>query len=246
MQSGLDTSARYRTIDATRVIATAELLEARIADRFPESGLRKVAVELIALSRDTAREARELEAPIRWLRVMTLATILVGILVIGFVMTILSFDRIDTGAFDFVQGIEATLNTILLVGLGMITLTQMEIRVKRRKVFAGLHSLRSMIHVIDMHQLTKDPAALSQDFTPSVHSPKRNLSSADLSRYLDYCSEMLSITGKVAALYAQSVDDDVVVRAVNDVENLGTTLSRKIWQKIVMIAEQSGAPRRPG
>lgn len=246
MQSGLDTSARYRTIDATRVIATAELLEARIADRFPESGLRKVAVELIALSRDIAREARHLEAPIRWLRVMTLATILVGILVIGFVMTILSFDRIDTGAFDFVQGIEATLNTILLVGLGMITLTQMEIRVKRRKVFAGLHSLRSMIHVIDMHQLTKDPAALSQDFTPSVHSPKRNLSSADLSRYLDYCSEMLSITGKVAALYAQSVDDDVVVRAVNDVENLGTTLSRKIWQKIIMIAEQSGAPRRPG
>lgn len=246
MQSGLDTSARYRTIDATRVIATAELLEARIADRFPESGLRKVAVELIALSRDIAREARHLEAPIRWLRVMTLATILVGILVIGFVMTILSFDRIDTGAFDFVQGIEATLNTILLVGLGMITLTQMEIRVKRRRVFAGLHSLRSMIHVIDMHQLTKDPAALSQDFTPSVHSPKRNLSSADLSRYLDYCSEMLSITGKIAALYAQSVDDDVVVRAVNDVENLGTTLSRKIWQKIVMIAEQSGAPRRPG
>ena len=246
MHSGLDTSARYRTIDATRVIATAELLEARIADRFPESGLRKVAVELISLGKDIAREARHLEAPIRWLRVMTVATILVGILIIGFVMTILSFDRIDTGAFDFVQGIEATLNTILLVGLGMITLTQMEIRVKRRKVFAGLHSLRSMIHVIDMHQLTKDPAALSQDFTPSVHSPKRNLSSADLSRYLDYCSEMLSITGKVAALYAQSVDDDVVVRAVNDVENLGTTLSRKIWQKIIMIAEQSGTPRRPG
>ncbi|MFH1795504.1 MAG: hypothetical protein ABIK36_04460 [Pseudomonadota bacterium] len=246
MQSGLDTSARYRTIDATRVIATAELLEARIADRFPESGLRKVAVELISLGKDIAREARHLEAPIRWLRVMTVATILVGILIIGFVMTILSFDRIDTGAFDFVQGIEATLNTILLVGLGMITLTQMEIRVKRRRVFAGLHSLRSMIHVIDMHQLTKDPAALSQDFTPSVHSPKRNLSSADLSRYLDYCSEMLSITGKVAALYAQSVDDDVVVRAVNDVENLGTTLSRKIWQKIIMIAEQSGTPRRPG
>jgi hypothetical protein len=246
MKSGLDTSARYRTIDATRVIATAELLEARIADRFPESGLRKVAVELISLGKDIAREARHLEAPIRWLRVMTVATILVGILIIGFVMTILSFDRIDTGAFDFVQGIEATLNTILLVGLGMITLTQMEIRVKRRRVFAGLHSLRSMIHVIDMHQLTKDPAALSQDFTPSAHSPKRNLSSADLSRYLDYCSEMLSITGKVAALYAQSVDDDVVVRAVNDVENLGTTLSRKIWQKIIMIAEQSGTPRRPG
>ena len=239
-------SVLYRTIDAERVIATAALLEARISDRFPESGLRKVSIELIALGRDIAREAKALEAPIRWLRILTLVTILIGIAIIAFVMTILSFDRISTGAFDFVQGIEATLNTMLLVGLGMITLTQMELRVKRRKVFDGLHALRSMIHVIDMHQLTKDPAALSDDFKPAPHSPQRKLSAADLSRYLDYCSEMLSITGKLAALYAQSVNDEVVVQAVNDVESLGTNLSRKIWQKIIMIAEQTISSRKIG
>jgi hypothetical protein len=239
-------SVLYRTIDAERVIATAVLLEARISDRFPESGLRKVSDELIALGRDIAREARALEAPIRWLRILTVVTILVGIAIVAFVMTILSFDRISTGAFDFVQGIEATLNTMLLVGLGIITLTQMELRVKRRKVFVGLHALRSMIHVIDMHQLTKDPAALSDHFKPAAHSPQRKLNAADLSRYLDYCSEMLSITGKLAALYAQSVDDAVVVQAVNDVESLGTNLSRKIWQKIIMIADKTGAARRMG
>ena len=239
-------SVLYRTIDAERVIATAALLEARISDRFPESGLRKVSIELIALGRDIAREAKALEAPIRWLRILTLVTILIGIAIIAFVMTILSFDRISTGAFDFVQGIEATLNTMLLVGLGMITLTQMELRVKRRKVFDGLHALRSMIHVIDMHQLTKDPAALSDDFKPAPHSPQRKLSAADLSRYLDYCSEMLSITGKLAALYAQSVNDEVVVQAVNDVESLGTNLSRKIWQKIIMIAEKTSSSRKIG
>ena len=239
-------SVLYRTIDAERVIATAALLEARISDRFPESGLRKVSIELIALGRDIAREAKALEAPIRWLRILTLVTILIGIAIIAFVMTILSFDRISTGAFDFVQGIEATLNTMLLVGLGMITLTQMELRVKRRKVFDGLHALRSMIHVIDMHQLTKDPAALSDDFKPAPHSPQRKLSAADLSRYLDYCSEMLSITGKLAALYAQSVNDEVVVQAVNDVESLGTNLSRKIWQKIIMIAEKTSSGRKIG
>jgi hypothetical protein len=97
-----------------------------------------------------------------------------------------------------------------------------------------------------MHQLTKDPAALSDDFKPSAHSPTRTLSAADLSRYLDYCSEMLSITGKLAALYAQSVNDDVVVQAVNDVENLGTNLSRKIWQKIMMIADKTAAGRKIG
>lgn len=227
----------YRTIDAERVIATAEQLEARIADRFPDSGLRKVAAELILLSRDIASQAAALEAPIRSLRILTAATVVLGVVIIGFVMTILSFDRISTGAFDFVQGIEATLNTLLLVGLGLITLSQLEIRVKRRRVFDGLHQLRSMIHVIDMHQLTKDPATLRGDFTPSKHSPARQLSAADLSRYLDYCSEMLSVTGKLAALYAQSVNDDVVVAAVNGIEELGTNLSRKIWQKITLIGQ---------
>ena len=72
-------------------------------------------------------------------------------------------------------------------------------------------ALRSLIHVIDMHQLTKDPAALSADFKPTAHSPVRITNRQDLARYLDYCSEMLSITGKLAALFAQSVNDEVVV-----------------------------------
>ena len=46
---------------------------------------------------------------------------------------------------------------------------------------------------------------------------------------------MFSITGKLAALYAQAVNDEVVAEAVNDIENLGTNLSRKVWQKIMLI-----------
>jgi hypothetical protein len=52
---------------------------------------------------------------------------------------------------------------------------------------------------------------------------------------------MLSITGKVAALFAQSVNDEVVIEAVNDIEQLGSNLSRKIWQKITLI---EGASQR--
>ena len=94
-----------------------------------------------------------------------------------------------------------------------------------------------------MHQLTKDPAALSDSFKPTAHSPVRITNRQDLARYLDYCSEMLSITGKLAALFAQSVNDEVVVGAVNDIEELGSNLSRKIWQKITMI--EGSAPARP-
>ncbi|MGC1177482.1 MAG: hypothetical protein WA884_00180 [Methyloceanibacter sp.] len=59
--------------------------------------------------------------------------------------------------------------------------------------------------------------------------------------------EMPSLTGKVAALYAQDFDDAVVIEAVNDIEMLATNLNRKIWQKIAILqsaiqdAEGAGA-----
>ncbi|TPJ25603.1 hypothetical protein [Mesorhizobium sp. B2-7-2] len=234
---------RYRTLDPTRIIETAQRLEERVAERFPERGLRAVAAELVSLSRDLAKAARELEAPIWWLRGVIVAAFVAGVAIFLFVGTILPLDRIS-GADDAVQsmqGIEATINTVILAVLGLLALIRTEERIKRKKVFRQLHGLRSLIHVIDMHQLTKDPATLSADFKPTSHSPARITDAADLARYLDYCSEMLSIAGKVAALFAQSVNDDVVVNAVNDIENLSSNLSRKIWQKITLIEDR----RRP-
>jgi hypothetical protein len=57
----------------------------------------------------------------------------------------------------------------------------------------------------------------------------------ELTRYLDYCSEMLALIGKLAALYGERMRDSVVIDAVNDIENLTTGLGRKIWQKITII-----------
>ena len=51
---------------------------------------------------------------------------------------------------------------------------------------------------------------------------------------------MLSRCGKLAALYAQAVADEVVVDAVNDIEELAANLSRKVWQKIAIIGELPG------
>ena len=233
---------RYRRLDPRLIIATAEKPEQRVAERFPDSGLRRVAAELVTLSTDLAAAAKALEAPIWWVRILIGLAILAGATMFLFVGTILSFAHIASDeAFDFVQGLEASINTILLAGLGFLALARSEERLKRTRVFKELHALRSLIHVIDMHQLTKDPAALSDNFKPTAHSPVRITNRQDLARYLDYCSEMLSITGKLAALFAQSVNDEVVVGAVNDIEELGSNLSRKIWQKITMIEGTSVA-----
>jgi len=62
----------------------------------------------------------------------------------------------------------------------------------------------------------------------------------ELTRYLDYCSEMLSLTSKLAALYAQVLPDAVVIDAVNEIENLTASFSRKIWQKISIVEAHVG------
>jgi hypothetical protein len=69
----------------------------------------------------------------------------------------------------------------------------------------------------------------------TASSPPRTLTRFELVRYLDYCSEMLSLIGKVAALYVQDLPDSQAVSAVDDIEDLTTGLSRKIWQKIMIL-----------
>ncbi len=61
---------------------------------------------------------------------------------------------------------------------------------------------------------------------------------------------MLSLIGKLAALYAQSIPDSVVMQAVNDIETLTNGLSRSIWQKIMILDDDlhrnpSASPDEP-
>lgn len=85
--------------------------------------------------------------------------------------------------------------------------------------------------------------------TPS--SPTRTLTPGQLARYLDYCSEMLSLLSKLAALCAQRFNDPVTLAAVNELEALTNGLSRKVWQKIMIldrvdVSEPEAPPAVPG
>jgi hypothetical protein len=136
---------------------------------------------------------------------------------------------------QFVQVLESGINDVVFVGVAIFFLLTMEARKKRRRALSALHELRAIAHVIDMHQLTKDPEWVLARGRETGILAARSMTLFELSRYLDYCSEALSLTGKVAALYVQRFDDAVALQAVNEVEELTTGLSRKIWQKLTVL-----------
>ncbi|MEK7265551.1 MAG: hypothetical protein AAB227_05565 [Pseudomonadota bacterium] len=238
----------YSYLRADCVISTIENIVLRIGERFPDSGLKKVAEELSSTARICAAEAERLSKPQRWIRAGVYGVWTLGAAAAAWLITGLHYEGFDWNATSFIQVLEPAMNIAVLVGIGVITLGRLEERYKRARALAYLHRLRSIAHVVDMHQLTKDPYKKSRMLPETPHSPKSALSGAMLERYLDYCSELAALTGKLAALLAQSCKDGEVVAAASDVEDLTTGLSRKIWQKIMVIgrgeddAAESGGP----
>jgi len=235
----------YQTLDAAEIVKTLRTLEQRIAERFPDAGLREVRGDLIAIGTRTQRSAEAIAATNWPLRIVVYLAVAAGVAGLGFVAWTLKVQVGSTEVFGFFQGVDAVMNITVLVGAALLFATTLDDRIKRRRALRELHVFRSIAHVIDMHQLTKDPSSLLGAGTPTESSPARTMSKFELTRYLDYCSEMLSLTSKLAALYAQVLPDGVVIDAVNEIENLTANFSRKIWQKISIVESFSVAPRLP-
>jgi hypothetical protein len=226
----------YRQLNQDLTISTLQTLSNRIQERFPDSGLYRVSLELLNVAAETRGRIEWMSRahlPIR------LCISLILISAFGSCWMVVRHVRADDSEFqleEFVPMLEAGLNALVLIGAALFFLFTLESRIKQSRAMRALHELRAISHVIDMHQLTKDPSQLiaaSGLRTPS--SPSRTLTAFQLIRYLDYCSELLSLIGKLGALYAQSIPDAVVLNAVNDIEVLTNGLSRKIWQKIMIL-----------
>lgn len=225
----------YRNLDAGCVVETIDTLEMRIGERFPDSGLRRVCCQLGETARRCAAEAAKLNAPAKGLRFSKYAVYALGGAAIIWIATSLHVDQFGGDAARLIQVLEPAMNVAVLVGIGVLGLGRWEERWKRGRALAYLHELRSIAHVVDMHQLTKDPYRPSHALPRTAHSPEQTLAPLLLERYLDYCGEMLSLTGKLAALLAQSYRDSEVAAAASDIEDLTSGLSAKIWQKVSIL-----------
>lgn len=230
--------ARYQ-LNPDKVLSTVKKLRERIGDRFPGSGLSNQAEQLEQIGQRTRERINWISSPIWPLRIFTYVLVLA--LIVGVFLIFSSVKAAPEGweLKDVLEMIDSGLNDLVMTGLGIFFLVTLETRIKRRRALHAIHELRSMAHVIDMHQLTKDPDRLMMGRDNTEHSPQNTMTSFELRRYLDYCSEMLSLVGKIAASYLQNFDDPAAVAAVNEIEDLTTGLSRKIWQKITLLTDSN-------
>jgi hypothetical protein len=237
--SGVNRTGEYRQLSEEQISQTLRRLRDRITERFPDSGLSRLSKELILVSQEARESVEYVRRPHWGIRAGVGVVIAAMVAIIAIAVTSLkvsgSVDRLS----DLMQMLEASVNDIVFLSVAIYFLASIEGRMKRRRALRSLHQLRSVVHIVDMHQLTKDPERLmaQRDDTPS--SPDRSMSAPELGRYLDYCSELLALTSKLAALFVQNFNDPVVLSTVNEVETLVTGLSGKIWQKITLLERVS-------
>ncbi|EMI41223.1 hypothetical protein [Rhodopirellula sp. SWK7] len=225
------------------IIETIARLQRRISERFPDSGLCCLCGELLDVARRASERSSRIGQPIFMIRIsgyaLACASVILFLWFAGFWAAGHDIEDEVQKLTDLITTAEAGANVLLLFGAAIYFLVSLETRIKRRRALSAIHELRSICHIIDMHQLTKDPERVLKIWKSTTNSPRQQMTPLELNRYLDYCSEMLSLTGKIAALYVRDFDDTESVASVSDVEQLSTGLSRKIWQKIMILEQQS-------
>ena len=230
------TEALHEPLEAPAVKETVEELYGRIEARFPTRGLLGVCGDLIKLVGEVQTSAGQGQRRIRMARVAS-RVIMVLVLAATAVALVLAVHDALFGdgvrnSIDVLDLAETAVNDLVYAAIAIFFLWSFPERLQRSRLLNLLHQLRSTAHVIDMHQLTKDPEQLKPSWVPTSKSTKLNMTRDQVERYLDYCSELLSLVGKTAALCAEESRDSVILETVSTIENLTVGLSRKIWQKI--------------
>lgn len=220
---------RYRQLESNEIVRTIDELHMRISQRFPKSDLAAVCEELLVVAKETESKAHAVNASNYPLRAIIFALIAAAAGLIYFLIRAIQLRTGDVDLINLLQGLEAGTNLIIFISVAIFFLFSLESRMARTRALNDLNELRSIVHVIDMHQFSKDPSELlSSDST-------EGMTRTDLTRYLGFCSVMLSLGAKLAALYAQKLPDEVVIDAASDLQNVAGGLSLKIWQKISIL-----------
>src|SRR5215471_19218155 len=148
--------AKFRQLDAEKIIETVKALHNRIEQRFPGSGLGKVVSELLVVAQETVERTKWIQSPHIGLRAAAVVLSLAVIALLG--VCVANIHKFDLNDFtNAMQGIDASIGSVVYIGAAILFFISWENRIKRRRALKAIHELRALAHIVDMHQLTKDP-----------------------------------------------------------------------------------------
>ena len=227
---------RYRnTLEFDKVLATIRKLSLRIKERLPESSLYKTSDDFYNAAFTFQSGFDHIVRPNYFVRFICLFVIMISICGIAYGFTLVEL-KVQNTLLDVATFAEASINNILLIGAAYFFLFNLEKRIKRRRAAKYLDILSEYVHVVDMHQLAKDPHVYGKSYAEKTNSsPYRMISKFEFQRYLVYCSELLSLISKVSVLFSETIDDDIISKRSDEIENLSSQLTSKIWQKLIIL-----------
>lgn len=221
-------------LEPQKIIDTISRLSERIDERFPNSGLHRVSQDLLNIGMRAEAQIAWIAKPIVSLRfAIAMLILLILAAIVGSFFSVSTAMKAIT-LFEFIQTLEAGINDVVLIAIAVFFLGTLEVRLKRHRALKALHELRTVAHIIDMQQLTKDPVRLHWELL-GVLEPKAQITPLLMARYLDYCSELLSLVGKISVLYVDNFKDAIALAAANEIESISNGLSQKIWQKLMIM-----------
>jgi hypothetical protein len=217
----------YKRLRADRLIETADRMASKIVGRFPEASLGKVAVAVADVTRNAVATAERINRP-NWALRIGLIALAVAIVAVAVTLAVVGIS--DTR--QFMEIVRVASGAGLWLSAVAVFFWTLETRLRRGKVVKALHELRGLAHIIDMHQLSKDPEC-GAEADPAYNRE-------GLGHYLNYCSEMLAILSKIGQLYVEDFPDGTTLAAVDQLEHLTSGLSQKIWQKVMILGQVRG------
>jgi hypothetical protein len=192
---------------------------------FPDRNLTKVSSSIIEFAERHTADLHVIDRPNRYIQLLIGSAMSTMLALVMYWMYELFIHNDGSGMIFELQDLDAFINILIFGSAATWFLLNWQAKSKRSFIIHRINELRSFAHVIDMHQLTKDP----------FFDDEMDMSDDDLIRYLDYCGDLLSCCSKLAATYLEHTDDEMVVQCVNEFESLTGRFNRKIWQKITIL-----------
>ncbi len=210
-------ASRERHLDPEKLIETSADLERWVTKEFHEAHLAVVAREVHAFAQEAVAKAEKIRQPIWPLRLGIWTVVVLAAL--GAVHGVVTHETADVLKFlDTTKGAAVYLSVFGAIFVGL------EIRWKRHRALKAVAEIRALAHIVDMHQLAKDPP---------IESFRQSGQQVKIEEYLHACTALLALLSKVAQFYVENFPDPVATSAVNDFEMITTGLSNKIWMKIL-------------